>query len=330
VLVRERDPSYYVYRMRAAGHEQTGVACVASVSAYESHRIRKHELTRPDKENDRVRNIVTLKAQTGPVLLAYRANDTLRALLNDAAATAPTIDALGPNGVRHFIWRVENATRIAAFSAALNALDALYIADGHHRCAAAARVAREHLGRSSATRSHEYFLAVAFPHDEMHVLDYNRAVRDLGGLSASDLLGRLEQAFVVEPSPSPVAPAEPETFGMYVAGAWYRLRIHPALVPRADPVASLDVSLLQEHLLAPILGIGDPRTDPRIAFIGGVRGLAELERRVADGSAAAAFSLHATRMEQLMAVADAGQLMPPKSTWFEPKLADGLLSHVLD
>ena len=329
VLVCEPRPSYYVYRMTRAGRVFTGVACVASIAAYEANRVRKHELTRPDKENDRVRNIATLNAQTGPVLCAYRANDALRAMLGKCAEGTPTLEALGPNDVLHTVWCVDDAERLGRLSAALNALDALYIADGHHRAAAAARVARERRSRGAGDAS-QYFLVVAFPHDQTQILDYNRSVRDMHGLSAGRLLARIGEAFEVEPSPAPVAPAAPETFGMYLAGTWYRLRIQSALVPRDDPVASLDVSVLQDRLLSPILGIGDPRMDPRIDFVGGVRGLAELERRVDSGAAAIAFSLHATRMEQLMAVADAGCLMPPKSTWFEPKLADGLLTHVLD
>jgi len=329
VLVRESAPSYYVYRMSANGREQTGVACVGSIAAYEAGRIKKHELTRPDKENDRVRNIASLNAQTGPVLCAYRSSAALRDLLRAATAAPPTLRALGPNEVVHEVWRVGDDRRVAALSAALNALDALYIADGHHRAAAAARVARERRDASAAASASQQFLVVAFPHDEMQILDYNRVVRDTNGLSIEALLARVREAFAVEPSARAIAPEAPRTFGMRVAGRWYRLRIRNDLVP-VDPVASLDVSLLQDRLLAPILSIGDPRTDPRIDFVGGARGLSELERRVASGAAAVAFSLHATRMEQLMAVADAGKLMPPKSTWFEPKLADGLLSHVLD
>jgi uncharacterized protein (DUF1015 family) len=329
VLVRDPEPGYYVYRLRSNGREQTGIACAAAVAAYEANRIRKHELTRPDKEDDRVRNIATLNAQTGPVLCAYRANDGVRALLRSCAAAPPTLEAKGPNDVLHTIWRVSDAHRVTALSAALNALDGLYIADGHHRSAAAARVARARRAAGAAQASHEFFLAVAFPHDEMRILDYNRVVRDLAGLTVEEFIARVRSAFDVEPSAVPVTPPAPETFGMHVAGAWYRLRIQSSRVPRADPVASLDVSLLQDHLLGPVLGIGDPRVDSRIDFVGGVRGLAELERRVAGG-AAVAFALHPTRMEQLMAVADAGRLMPPKSTWFEPKLADGLLTHVLD
>jgi uncharacterized protein (DUF1015 family) len=346
VLIRDPEPSYYVYRIAMQGRVQTGVALAASVAAYEAHRIRRHELTRPDKENDRVRNIESLNAQTGPVLLAYRANAELRSLVRDAAAGAPLLSATGPNDTQHTIWRVADLERVAELTEAFDALDALYIADGHHRSAAALRVAqsrREAAGRrathraaahrvahTEASASHDYFLAVAFPHDEMRILDYNRVVRDLNGLKVDALLARVRESFDVEISAAPVQPARRETFGLFVAGRWYRLAIRSALVPRTDPVASLDVSLLQDRLLAPILAIGDPRTDERIDFVGGVRGLAELERRVLSGRDAAAFAMRPTRMEQLMAVADANRLMPPKSTWFEPKLADGLLSHLLD
>jgi uncharacterized protein (DUF1015 family) len=328
VLVREREPSFYVYRMTMSGASQTGVAFVGSVAAYEQHRIRRHELTRPDKENDRVRNIATLNAQTGPVLLAYRANAAVGALVRSAAATQPLFSVAGPNDVQHTLWRVAAPADVAALAGALNALDALYIADGHHRSAAAARVAAQRRGNPEA--SHEFFLAVAFPHDEMRILDYNRVVRDLNGLTPDELLARIGESFAVTAKSAGATPQRTETFGMYLAGRWHELRVRSELVPKHDPVASLDVSLLQDRLLAPLLGIGDPRTDGRIDFVGGIRGLKELERRVDGGSAAAAFALHPTRMEQLMAVADAGKLMPPKSTWFEPKLADGLLSHVLD
>jgi uncharacterized protein (DUF1015 family) len=329
VLVRESKPAFYVYRMTSGDRAQTGVGCVASLAAYAANRVRKHELTRPDKENDRVRNIATLNAQTGPVLCAYRANDTLRALVNGCAAGAPTFEAVGPNDVLHSVWCVDEDAAIGELGAALNALDALYIADGHHRAAAAARVAHE-LRETDADAASQSFLVVAFPHDEMRILDYNRVVRDTNDLSPTDLLARIGAAFEVDPRDQPVAPTTTLCFGMYLAGRWYRLRIRQDLVAGNDAVASLDVSLLQDHLLAPILAVGDPRTDPRIDFVGGVRGLSELERRVDSGAAAVAFAMHPTRMEQLMAVADANRLMPPKSTWFEPKLADGLLSHVLD
>jgi uncharacterized protein (DUF1015 family) len=328
VLVRETEPCFYVYRLRMGEHTQTGVAVAASVAAYATHRIRRHELTRPDKENDRVRNIDSLNAQTGPVLLAYRADAALAALVDSLASAAPLFEVPGPNGVVHTVWRVDAGDGLAALSEALEALPALYIADGHHRSAAAARVAEARGGSASA--SHRFFLAVAFPHDALRILDYNRVVRDLNGLTPDALLARVRASFAVEERSGPYAPAEPETFGLFLAGHWYALTLRADLVPRADPVASLDVSLLQDRLLGPVLEIGDPRTDPRVDFVGGIRGLPELEARVRSGAAAAAFALHPTRMEQLMAVADAGKLMPPKSTWFEPKLADGLLSHVLD
>jgi uncharacterized protein (DUF1015 family) len=345
VLVRDAEPCYYVYRMQMAGRTQTGIAVAASVAAYEADAIKRHELTRPDKENDRVRNIDTLNAQTGPVLLAYRGDAVLRELLRSATLTAPLFKVAGPNDTVHTVWKVSAPEKVSELTAALDARGALYIADGHHRSAAAMRVAQERreearaeaiavsLGSAlahPAGASREYFLAVAFPHDEMKILDYNRVVRDLNGLAVDALLARVREAFDVEQVEGQAKPQRPRTFGMFVAGRWHRLSIKDALVPHNDPVASLDVSLLQDNLLAPILGVGDPRTDKRIDFVGGVRGLDELERRVAGGDAAVAFALHATSMEQLMAVADAGKLMPPKSTWFEPKLADGLLTHVLD
>jgi uncharacterized protein (DUF1015 family) len=335
ILVRDSEPSLYIYRLQMNGHTQTGVAFVASVAAYEAHRIKRHELTRPDKENDRVKNIAALNAQTGPVLLAHRADESIAMLLRASVTVPPLFEVPGPNGTRHAVWQVAAPERIAAFLAAFDALDALYIADGHHRSAAAARIAAERRrepGSSSpaAFASHDYFLAVAFPHDEMRILGYHRVVRDLRGSSPAAFLERLGQTFTVVPSDQPVEPASPRSFGLFLEGRWYALTLRSELVRPDDAVASLDVSLLQDRVLAPLLGIGDPRTDPRIDFVGGARGLAELERRVGEGAAAAAFSMHATRMSELMAVADAGRLMPPKSTWFEPKLADGLLSHVLD
>jgi uncharacterized protein (DUF1015 family) len=337
VLIRERSPALYVYRMtmgRASDrHVQTGVACVASVRAYEANRVRKHELTRPDKENDRVRNIDALNAQTGPVLCAYRADAALGKLLDDATREPPLFDVEGPNAVTHTIWRVDAPAAIERIAAAFDALGTLYIADGHHRSAAAARVAeaRRRTDRTGAgdDASHEHFLTVAYPHDEMRIFDYNRAVADLNGLTPRQLLERLAATFSVEKSAARSKPSRSGTFGMYVDGTWYSLALPIGEIPD-DPVSSLDVSLLQDRVISPLFGIDDPRTDTRIAFVGGVRGLEELERLVDGGRAAVAFALHPTRMDQLMAVADAGRLMPPKSTWFEPKLADGLLSHVLD
>lgn len=331
VLVREDVPSFYVYRMRVADHVQTGVACVASVRAYEENRVRKHELTRPDKETDRVRNIDALNAQTGPVLCAYRGNETLRTLLADAARGAPLLDVDGPQNVRHTIWRIADPTTVARLERELDALGRLYIADGHHRSAAAARIAQARRKgiASSPDASHEYFLTVAFPHDEMRILDYNRVIADLNGMTVAELIERLGAHFQVRVAEKAAKPSARRTFGMYLDGTWYSLALKSGALP-ADPVGRLDVSLLQARVIGPLLGIDDPRTDARIAFVGGVRGLEELERLVDSRRAAVAFALHPTSMEELMDVADAELLMPPKSTWFEPKLADGLLSHVLD
>ncbi len=332
VLVRDVEPHYYVYRLRMGHHVQTGIAGVGSVAEYDRNRIRKHEFTRPDKEDDRVRQITALNAQTGPVLLAYRSDGELRQIIADAAAGVPDYDLVADDGIGHTLWVIRDPARIEAIAARFSAMAALYIADGHHRSAAASRVAaarhKAQAGGAAETAA-SYFLAVAFPHDEMQILDYNRVIRDLQGHSPAGLLAAVGARFQVTPVAGQARPAHPGQFGMYLPGQWYQLDIHPALVS-TDPVASLDVSLLQDQLLAPLLGIGDPRRDKRIDFVGGIRGLEELERRVDSGEMAVAFALYPTGLEALMAVADANQVMPPKSTWFEPKLADGLLSHVLD
>jgi uncharacterized protein (DUF1015 family) len=328
VLQRDTEPSLYIYRMTDGDHVQTGVAMTASVAAYDANRVRRHELTRPDKENDRVRHMEAINAQTGPVLCAYRANPDIQLLVHAAATSDPEISSVGPNDVLHSIWRVADARLLEKLLAALNALDAIYIADGHHRSAAASRVAATRRDAGSDSDSHEYFLIVAYPHDEMRIFDYNRVVSDLNGMGATDFLARIAERFAVNQSATAVRPARARQIGMYLDGRWYRLDAKQA--PADDPVAALDVSLLHDGLIEPLLGISNPRTDPRVDFVGGIRGLEALEARVNSGTAAAAFALFPTRMDQLMAVADAGRLMPPKSTWFEPKLADGLLSHVLD
>jgi uncharacterized protein (DUF1015 family) len=332
VLVRDASPAYYAYRLTLDGHAQTGVVIAASVEAYRSNRIRRHEHTRPDKEDDRVRQIEALNAQTGPVLAAYPASAQVDALLAEACTGAPQSEAIADD-VTHQVWRVDDEGVVARLTAAFDAMPALYIADGHHRSAAAARVAdarRAANPRHDGSESYNRFLTVAFAHDQMRILDYNRVVRDLRGMSALEFLMRVGAAFSVKRSATAVRPAQPGEFGLYVKGHWYRLQIKPEHAGVRDPVERLDVSLLTRHLLAPILGVTDLRTDKRIDFVGGIRGLAELERRVDRGEMAVAFSLHPTRMEDLMAVADAGEVMPPKSTWFEPKLADGLVSLVLD
>lgn len=327
VLQRDATACYYAYRLTMGAHVQTGLVAVASVAAYDANRIKKHEFTRPDKEDDRVRQIEALNAQTGPVLLAYPPCTEADALIAAAAAGAPDADVTASDGIRHQIWAVREAQTIDAITRTFDAMESLYIADGHHRSAAASRVAaaRRQAGHELAS---DYFLAVIFPHHQMQIMDYNRIVKDLNGLEKSALMTRCADAFTVEESAARVTPSRPGEFGMYLDGMWYKLAIKPELIP-ADPVASLDVSLLSDHLLGPVLGIADLRRDKRIDFVGGIRGLGELERRVDSGEMAVAFALYPTRMEQLMRVADSNQVMPPKSTWFEPKLADGLVSHVL-
>jgi len=330
ILQRDAIPCYYAYRLimpTATGdHVQTGLVAAASVADYDTNRIRKHEFTRPDKEDDRVRQIEALNAQTGPVLLAYPASPTADSLLAQASSGKPDADVVASGEIRHTLWVIRDAALIERISAAFDAMPALYIADGHHRSAAASRVAaaRKNSGQSG------YFLSVIFPHHETRIMDYNRVVNDLNGMSEEGFLDRLRQSFTVTPSASQVKPSRQGEFGVYLPGRWLRLNINPKLIPVADPVARLDVSLLTDYLLSPILGIHDLRRDKRIDFVGGIRGLAELEKRVNSGEMAAAFALYPPQMQDLMAVADAGEVMPPKSTWFEPKLADGLVSHVLD
>ncbi len=333
VLVRDSMPGYYAYRLSVGGHVQTGVAVAASLAAYEANRIRRHELTRPDKEDDRVRHMAALNAQTGPVLAAYPDAPALDSLLAEASRRPPDADVVADDQVRHAIWPIRDAGIVARIGALLDAMPALYIADGHHRSAAASRVAaarRRADARPTGEASYDSFLVVAFPQHELRILDYNRVVRDLGGMSLDAFLGKLRDRFAISPSAAAVKPERHGEFGLYAAGQWHRLTLRPELADPADPIARLDISLLTAHILDPLLGINDMRSDKRIDFVGGGRGLGELERRVASGEMAAAFSLYPTRFADLMAVADAGEVMPPKSTWFEPKLADGLLSHVLD
>lgn len=333
MLKRDHEPCYYVYRLTMGRHVQTGLVAAASVTAYDSNRILRHEFTRPDKEDDRVRQIEALNAQTGPVLLAYPKAPEVDGLLARVAAGTCEYDVTADDGVRHTLWVVRDAEIRARLSQCFDAVPVLYIADGHHRSAAASRVAAARRSANpahSGEESYNYFLAVIFPHHEMQIMDYNRVVTDLNGLTPDGFLKRIESSFSVQPEAGRVKPSRPGEFGLYLRGRWYRLALRSELIPQDDPVARLDVSLLATYLLEPVLGIRDPRRDKRIDFVGGIRGLGELERRVDSGEMAAAFSMFPTRIEDLMAVADAGSVMPPKSTWFEPKLADGLVSHVLD
>ena len=327
VLRQDAAPCYYAYRLVMDGRAQVGVVVAASVSAYDENRIRRHEFTRPDKENDRVRHVDTSNAQTGPVFLVHRADAALDGVLARAASGEPAADVTAADGVRHTLWVIDAPADIAAITAAADAQGVLYIADGHHRSAAASRVAAARGGDPNA--EHHFFLAVSFPHDQVKILDYNRLLTDLNGLEPDALLARIGEHFECQLTAGQARPATANEFGMYLRGHWYRLTLKPGRVPN-DPVGRLDVSLLHHYLIEPVLGVSDPRRDKRIDFVGGIRGLGELERRVDSGEMAVAFALYATSLEDLMAVADAGQVMPPKSTWFEPKLADGMVSHLLD
>ena len=333
VLARDPEPYYYFYRLVMGTHTQVGLVAAASVAAYEAGRIRRHEFTRPDKEDDRVRQIDILNAQTGPVFLTYRHSASIDAMAEIVTRGKPDVDLTADDGVRHTLWAVRDRKLIQALTAAFGAMERLYIADGHHRSAAAARVAAARKAanpKHTGEETYNYFLAVIFPDNQIQILDYNRVVKDLNGLAPEAFLKKLDDSFSVQPENTAVKPSRAGEFGMYLKGQWYRLAIHPGRIPQHDPVKRLDVSLLQDHLLAPILGLGDPRHDKRIDFIGGIRGLKELERRVDSGEMAVAFALFPTSIHDMMAVADANEVMPPKSTWFEPKLADGLVSHVLD
>ena len=331
VLVRDPSDSYYAYRLTMGSHVQTGLVAAASVEAYDADRIKKHEFTRPVKEDDRVRQVEALNAQTGPVFLVYKANQVVDDLLKSVTSSEADVDVTAKDGVRHEIWVMSDAEQVSTLTAAFDAMDAIYVADGHHRSAAGSRVGNSQKAvnaNHTGNESYNYFLSVIFPHDQMQILDYNRVVKDLNGLSKDEFLARVAENFEVEAVDSQAKPSQEAEFGMYLDKQWYKLSLKGD-VP-ADPVARLDVSLLADNLIEPLLGISDPRRDTRIDFVGGIRGLGELEKRVDSGDWAVAFALYPTTMEALMAVADAGEVMPPKSTWFEPKLADGLVSHVLD
>jgi uncharacterized protein (DUF1015 family) len=330
-LTVEDTPSVYFYRLRMGGHVQTGLAACFSIDEYDHDIIKKHERTRRDKEDDRTKHMLALRAQTGPVFLTYRAARQVDRIADTVTAGEPIIDFTAPDDVRHTLWRVAGADRDALI-AAVREIPALYIADGHHRAASAARARAEMRDRKLSGTSlgdgadASTMLAVAFPHDQVQILSYNRTVKDLGGRSADDFLAAVRERFEVAPGTG--TPARRGDIAMYFGGAWHTLRSRTASDPK-DPISSLDVSVLQEGLLASVLGIADVRTDKRIDFVSGARGTKALEQAVDSGKAAVAFSLFPVSVADLMAVSDAGEIMPPKSTWFEPKLRDGLLIHLI-
>ena len=333
LLQRDASPCYYCYRLTRGALVQTGLVVAASLAAYRSGRIRRHEVTLAAKEDDRVRQIGALNAQTGPAFLLHRRSPVIDDTLEAISQGVPDIDANATDGVRHQLWPIVDQPTIDRLTAGFEAQGRLYIADGHHRTAAAERIGAARAAanpRHTGTESYHRFLAVSFPADQPQVLAVNRLVRDLNGLDVAVFLRRVAERFAVADSPSPVMPDRPGEFGLYLDGAWYRLTLDPRRIPLTDRVACLDVRLLQDQLLVPILGIGDPRHDPRIDFVGGIRGLGGLIQPVDRGAMRVAFSLHPTPLADLLAVADLGETMPPKCTWFETKLADGMVSLVLD
>jgi uncharacterized protein (DUF1015 family) len=327
-LLRDPEARLFVYRQIMDGRAQTGVVGCVHVDDYEHDVIRKHEKTRQDKEDDRTRHVVTLNANAEPVFLTYRGRVEIDRLVEAIVSAPPLYDFTAPDGVRHTVWSVPDGRALVR---AFEPVPLAYVADGHHRSASAWRAGKELRAKSSSARADEeynWFLAVLFPSDQLRILPYNRVVRDLNGQTPSQVLDRLRRLGKLSAATDPV-PDRSGVFCLYLDGRWHRLELEPAGIDRSDPIASLDVSLLQDRVLSPILGIGDPRTDKRIDFVGGIRGTAELERRVRSGEMAIAFSLFPTTLDQLMAVSDAGHVMPPKSTWFEPKLRSGLFVHEL-
>ncbi len=333
VLVKDSEPFYYIYAQTMFDRTQYGLVGCASVDDYWNDVILKHEKTRKDKEEDRCQHVRVTNAHTGPIFLTYKDKAEIDEIVNRYIEQKPNTDIITVDGIRHQVWVISDKNDIAKIRELLAGIDKFYVADGHHRSAAAAIVGRE---RQQANPNHtgeeeyNFFLAVLFPASHLYIMDYNRLVKDLNGHSKEEFLAKLEDLFVINKVEGQFAPKKKGQMGMYLDGQWYSLDAKDNLFHPEDPVENLDVSILQHQVLEPILGIDDPRTSKRIDFVGGIRGLGELERRVNSGEMAVAFSMYPTSIEELMAIADAGKIMPPKSTWFEPKLRDGLFVHFLD
>ena len=333
ILIRDDKETLFIYKITTTNHDQTGIAFVASIDAYEGNLIKKHEHTKPVKELDRINNMKALNAQTGPVLLTYLDNIQLDKIINKyTIENQPIYDVNTREKINHRIWQITDINEINKATNALNKLESLYIADGHHRSAAASQVRKSRMNDNSehdGSESYNHFLAVAFPKSEMKILDYNRLIKHTNGKSTNELIKMIEVHFKCTPSDKPVKPIADKSFGMFTDGQWFSLELISEF-NKNSPVDSLDISILHDFILDPILGIEDERVDTNIDFVGGARGLKELERRVNSNEMAIAFSLYPTPIDALISVADAGLIMPPKSTWFEPKLLDGLLSHIID
>ena len=324
-LRQDRSACFYLYRQVMGAHTQVGIVAVASCEEYLKGIVKKHELTRPDKEDDRVRHIETLSSQTGPVFLTYRASVAIDAFVNRKLLELPDVDFTAPDGVRHSSWVVGDGGSIDAIEREFSKIPALYIADGHHRSAAAARVYQSRRSNPNAG----WFLSVIFPHNQMQILPYNRVLKDLNGLTTAQLLEKLDGVFVIQKNSGAAKPKQKHFLGFFIDGAWHTLTFREHFARTSDPIEKLDVTLLQKYVLDPIFGIDDPRTSKRINFVGGIRGTAELEKLVNSGEYACAFSMFPTSIEDLMSIADAGGIMPPKSTWFEPKLRDAMFCHMI-
>lgn len=327
-FITDTDKTYYIYALTMDKRTQTGIVACASIDDYLNNVIKKHENTRADKEVDRITHVDTLSAQTGPIFLAYRADSVINDAVKKTKENKALYDFISPDGIRHQVWKMTDITLVENVRKAFEGIDSVYIADGHHRAASAVKVGLKRRQENRGYTGNEefnYFLSVLFPDEELMILPYNRVVKDLNGYTQEEFLNKIKEKFDIAESDKQVSPDKKGTFGMYLGGKWYKLTAHKDIMSD-DPVDGLDVAVLQDNLLAPVLGIGDPKTDKRIDFVGGIRGLSELEKRCRE-DCVVAFSMYATSIAELFAVADAGKLMPPKSTWFEPKLRSGLFIH---
>lgn len=330
-FITDTDKAYYVYELTMNGRTQTGIAACASIDDYNNNIIKKHENTRVDKEQDRINHVDRCSAQTGPIFLAYRADEVIRNEVAKAKETKPLYSFTSPDGIRHQVYKISNAQSVENIEKAFAGIDDIYIADGHHRAASAVKVGlkrREEHPDYTGEEEFNYFLSVLFPDEELMIMPYNRVVKDLNGYSKEEFIKKIEEKFEIEESAAAVEPAYKAEFGMYLDEKWYKLKAKKDILSD-DPVDGLDVAILQNNLLEPVLGIHDPKTDKRIDFVGGIRGLLELEKRC-HTDCVLAFSMYPTSIAELFAVADAGRLMPPKSTWFEPKLRSGLFIHKIE
>lgn len=332
LFIKEEKECYYIYELIMNNRSQTGLVACASIDDYETNVIKKHEKTRADKEIDRIKHVDICNAQTGPIFLAYPSNEVIHQIVTNEKEKEPLYSFISEDGIAHNVWKIDEEDKIQAIKEAFSSINSIYIADGHHRAASAVKVGkmrREKQGSYTGKEEFNYFLSVLFPENQLMILPYNRVVKDLNNQSPEEFLNKLEEKFTVTKVDTAYKPKEKGCFGMYLENNWYELKIGEEFIPKGDPVMELDVSLLQEHVLSPLLGIGDPRVDKRIDFIGGIRGLKELEKRVGEDMKVA-FSMYPTSIAELFKVSDDNKLMPPKSTWFEPKLRSGLFIHSLE